>query len=94
MCIRDSLRSLSRSLSRDPKKTQDQDAEDARMYSTNNYRISQIELQNAPHVIHEESEEQDQGALLDDEGNEEHSEDLVEAAEAKLKDGELKESHH
>ncbi|SCU98751.1 LADA_0H15126g1_1 [Lachancea dasiensis] len=80
------LRSLSRSLSRDPKKVQEREQlEDAVMYSTNNYSISRIDLENAPHVIKEEiEEEQDQGALLNDEGDERYSADLQEAASDKV----------
>ncbi|CUS21062.1 LAQU0S02e05006g1_1 [Lachancea quebecensis] len=90
------LRSLSRSLSRDPqKKAHDQEQEDSRMYSTNNYRISQLDLENAPHVIKEEiEEEQDQGALMDDEGNEEYSEQLRESASKQLDNDKLQESDH
>ncbi|SCV04892.1 LANO_0G13718g1_1 [Lachancea nothofagi CBS 11611] len=81
------LRSLSRSLSRDPNKAHDQEVlDDALMYSTNNYRISRIDLENAPHVIKEEiEEEQDQGALLNDEGDDQYSPDLQEAASDQCK---------
>ncbi|EDO15193.1 hypothetical protein Kpol_1069p16 [Vanderwaltozyma polyspora DSM 70294] len=68
------LRSLSRSLSRDPTKkpSNDQNAEsasDVRMYSTNNYSISQADLQNAPHIIQqplleEEEEDDDSSASM------------------------------
>ncbi|SCW02558.1 LAFE_0F09098g1_1 [Lachancea fermentati] len=75
------LRSLSRSLSRDAKAAHDiEEIKDARMYSTNNYSISQVELENAPHVIKEEEEEEEEGALMNDEGNEEYSEELNNAA--------------
>ncbi|CCE66084.1 hypothetical protein TPHA_0O01150 [Tetrapisispora phaffii CBS 4417] len=53
------LRSLSNSLSRDVKNTRSSFSEssstsDPRLFSTNNYSISQMDLQNAPHIIKEE----------------------------------------
>ncbi|CAR30914.1 hypothetical protein ZYGR_0P02180 [Zygosaccharomyces rouxii] len=70
---REYLRSLSRSLSRDPaahRRNQQvstaeagESLENARLYSTNNYSISQADLEHAPHIIQtlkeepEESEE-------------------------------------
>ncbi|SCV03715.1 LAMI_0H10374g1_1 [Lachancea mirantina] len=77
----DYLRSLSRSLSRDARKTRAiEELKDARMYSTNNYSISRADLENAPHVIKEEREEEEQeGVLIDDEGNEEYPPELTEA---------------
>lgn len=85
------LRSLSRSLSRDPAKKRHSVTsvngtdDDGRFYSTNNYSISQADLENAPHIMQqtlteEEEEDQEQGALMDDQGNEEFSRDLEDAA--------------
>lgn len=83
------LRSLSRSLSRDPAKKRNAAAvvNDAsqRFYSTNNYSISQADLENAPHIIQqtlaeEEEDEEEEGTLMDDQGNDEYSRDLEEAA--------------
>lgn len=88
------LRSLSRSLSRDPAKKRitsnvvndaSQSLNNSRFYSTNNYSISQADLENAPHIIQqtlaeEEEDEEEQGALMDDQGNDEYSRDLEEAA--------------
>lgn len=64
---REYLRSLSRSLSRDPvahRKNQQassaeagESLENARLYSTNNYSISQADLENAPHIIQTLKEE-------------------------------------
>lgn len=83
------LRSLSRSLSRDPAKKRNAAAvvNDAsqRFYSTNNYSISQADLENAPHIMQqtlaeEEEDEEEEGALMDDQGNDEYPRDLEEAA--------------
>lgn len=90
------LRSLSRSLSRDPARRRNgstnmndvtEKLNSTRLYSTNNYSISQADLENAPHIIQqtlaeEEEEEENEGALMDDQGNEEYSRELEEAAEA------------
>lgn len=64
---REYLRSLSRSLSRDPaahRRNQQvstaeagESLENARLYSTNNYSISQADLENAPHIIQTLKEE-------------------------------------
>lgn len=92
----DYLRSLSRSLSRDPARKRNngpsvndvaEKLNNARFYSTNNYSISQADLENAPHIIQqtleeEEEDEEAEGALMEDQGNEEHSKELEEAAEA------------
>lgn len=81
------LRSLSRSLSRDPARTKNNGNEvkdvtdNARFYSTNNYSISQADLENAPHIIQQTLQEEDEGALMDDQGNEEYNKELEDAAE-------------
>ena len=56
------LRSISRSLSRDPKDITASSAlnDDPRMYSTNNYSISQMELAKAPHIIEQPLIEEDE----------------------------------
>lgn len=93
------LRSLSRSLSRDPARRRNggntindvtEKLNNARLYSTNNYSISQADLENAPHIIQqtlaeEEEEEENEGALMDDQGNEDYSKELEEAAEVEEK---------
>ncbi|QLG70875.1 hypothetical protein HG535_0A08200 [Zygotorulaspora mrakii] len=87
----DYLRSLSRSLSRDPAKKKQSMAtaisadDNKRFYSTNNYSISQADIENAPHIVQEtlaeeEEEEGEEGALMNDQGNEEFSQDLQDAA--------------
>lgn len=90
------LRSLSRSLSRDPARKRNTAADvndvaeklnNARFYSTNNYSISQADLEKAPHIIQqtleeEEEDEEEEGALLNDQGNEEYDKELEDAAEA------------
>ncbi|AQZ15365.1 YLR257W [Zygosaccharomyces parabailii] len=91
---RDYLRSLSRSLSRDPARRRNpqvstgtesgENLDNARLYSTNNYSISQADLENAPHIIQtlqEEPEEPSEGVLKDDQGNEEFPADMEEAAQ-------------
>ncbi|CCE90757.1 uncharacterized protein TDEL_0B06280 [Torulaspora delbrueckii] len=89
------LRSISRSLSRDParKRGPTGDVSDvteklnnARLYSTNNYSISQADLENAPHIIEqtleeEQEDEEEEGALMDDQGNEEYDKELENAAD-------------
>ncbi|QLQ80208.1 hypothetical protein HG537_0D02090 [Torulaspora globosa] len=89
------LRSLSRSLSRDPARRRNggtnmndvtEKLNNARLYSTNNYSISQADLESAPHIIQqtlaeEEEEEENEGALMDDQGNEDYPRELEEAAE-------------
>lgn len=79
------LRSLSRSLNRDNKKhpslTREDKRGDSRMYSTNNYSISQMDLEIAPHIIEEKlEEEEEEGVLMDDEESEEYPKELVDAA--------------
>ncbi|CAI4047908.1 hypothetical protein SUVZ_12G2910 [Saccharomyces uvarum] len=82
------LRSLSRSISRDPIKNKTvlpADEEDSRMYSTSNYSISLVDLENKPKTITETLEEEQEdaereGVLMEDEGNEEYPRDLEEAA--------------
>lgn len=92
---RDYLRSLSRSLSRDPARRRNpqvstggesagENLDNARLYSTNNYSISQADLEKAPHIIQtlrEEPEEPSEGVLENDQGNEEFPLDLQEAAQ-------------
>lgn len=78
---REFIRSLSRSLTRDQKSRQST----AATSTTTNYSISlaQRELDSTtsgPNIIEEEAQEEKEGVLLDDEGNEEHSEDLERAA--------------
>mgnify|MGYP001398814024 FL=1 len=89
------MRSISRSLSRDParKRGPTGDVSDvteklnnARLYSTNNYSISQADLENAPHIIEqtleeEQEDEEEEGALMDDQGNEEYDKELENAAD-------------
>lgn len=82
------LRSLSRSISRGPTKNKTvspSKGEDSRMYSTSNYSISLVDLENGPKIIPETLEEEQEdaekeGVLMEDEGNEEYTKDLEEAA--------------
>ena len=82
------LRSLSRSISRGPTKNKTvspSKGEDTRMYSTSNYSISLVDLENGPKIIPETLEEEQEdaekeGVLMEDEGNEEYTKDLEEAA--------------
>lgn len=63
-------------------RTVDQSLEDE-LYSTNNYSISQVELAQAANktLLNEAfDEEEEEGALLDDQGNEEHDRELERAA--------------
>ena len=58
---------------------------DSRMYSTSNYSISLVDLENGPKIIPETLEEEQEdaekeGVLMEDEGNEEYTKDLEEAA--------------
>ncbi|SCU97841.1 LAFA_0G13652g1_1 [Lachancea sp. 'fantastica'] len=72
---RDFLRSLSRSLSRDPKRSVADHELNSRVVQRPDFEGS------GPHVITEEIEdEQDQGALLNDEGDEQYTPELQQAA--------------
>lgn len=55
------------------------------MYSTSNYSISLVDLENGPKIIPETLEEEQEdaekeGVSMEDEGNEEYTKDLEEAA--------------
>ncbi|CCK73510.1 uncharacterized protein NDAI_0G05270 [Naumovozyma dairenensis CBS 421] len=76
---KDYLRSLSKSLTREKNRDRSPNGRgmttfDDKIYSTNNYTISQVDIGNvSSNIIAEEEQEDREGVLLDDQGNEEYS---------------------